>query len=105
MTVFGPAPETTPNFVIHPCECLRCHDMPMIIHPAEDDLVECPYQLFLTRSLILPHDRSDFLQEHLRILFARLDEQLAAELAEVLSKEVEPFMDLRDAEAEALARP
>jgi hypothetical protein len=79
------------------CERLRCHDMPMIVHPAPDDRVELTYQAFLADGFVRIDDAPDFLQEHVRVLFRWLDEQFAVELAEMLSEEVEPLINMRDA--------
>ena len=69
----------------------------VIVRPAPDDGVELTNQPFLCGRPVRSDDRSDFLQEGVRVLLRRLDEQLAIILAEILSEEVEPFFDRRDA--------
>ena len=78
-------------------ERLRRHDMPMIVHPTSDDRVELAYQAFLANGLVRIYDASDFLQERVRVLLRWLDEQCAVELAEMLSEEVEPLVNMCDA--------
>ena len=69
----------------------------MIICPAPDDRVEQLDQKLLFDRFIPANRRPDFLQEVVRVLLGRFDEQLAVILAEVLSEEVEPLLDVRDA--------
>src|SRR6266705_1952642 len=97
MSASGPAREPAPNLEVHPLERLRRHDMPMIVHPAPDDRVELAYQAFLAGGFVRIYDPPNFLQERVRVLFRWLDEQCAAELAEMLSEEVEPLVNMRDA--------
>src|SRR6266487_1202146 len=69
----------------------------MIIRPTPNGRVELTNQHLLCRGRVRLDDRPDFLQEDMRVLLRRLDEQLAVVFAEVLSEEVEPFFDRRDA--------
>ena len=69
----------------------------MVVHPAPDDRVEQTNQVFLAGGFVRINDTSDFLQERVRVLLRRLNEQCATEFAEVLSEEVEPLLDVRDA--------
>ena len=55
--------------------------MPMVIHPAPDDRVEQTDQRFLTGGFVRIDDAPDFLQERVRVLLRRFDEQCAAEFA------------------------
>ena len=97
MSASGPLPEPVPNLKVHQRECIRCHDMPMVVRPPPNDRVEQTNQVHLTRGFIRPDDAPDFLQERVRVLLRRPDEQFAAELAEMLSEEVEPLINMRDA--------
>ncbi len=56
-----------------------------------------PYQVLLTGGFVRTDDAPDFLQERVRVLLRRRDEQFAVELAEILSEEVEPLVNMRDA--------
>src|SRR6266851_5654489 len=69
----------------------------MIVGPSQDDWVELLYQYLLLGGCVRLNDRADFLQEGVRVLLRRLDEQLAAVFAEILSEEIEPFFDMCDA--------
>src|SRR5665213_4466178 len=69
----------------------------MIVRPTQNDGVELTNQTRLCRGRIRLDDRSDFLQEDVRVLLRRFDEQLAVVFAEVLSEEIKPFFDVRDA--------
>ena len=97
MSASGPLPEPAPNLKVHPRECFRRHDMPMVVRPSPNDRVEQANQVLLTRGFIRTDDAPDFLQERVRVLLRRRDEQFAVELAEMLSEEVEPLVDMRDA--------
>ena len=97
MSASGPQPEPAPNLEVHPLERLCRHDVPMVVDPAPDDRVELTYQAFLTGGFVRIYDAPDFLQERVRVLLRRLDEQRAVEFAEMLSEEVEPLVNMRDA--------
>ena len=97
MSASGPLPEPAPNLKVHPRECFRRHDMPMVVRPSPNDRVEQANQVLLTRGFIRTDDAPDFLQERVRVLLRRRDEQFAVELAEMLSEEVEPLINMRDA--------
>ena len=97
VAAFSPTPETVPDNQIHFAERTSGHDVPVIVHPAENNSVEFPQQALLTRRFVLAKDRSDFLQERVRVPLRRPDQQLAAVFTEILSKEVEPLVDMRDA--------
>jgi len=97
MPASGPQPEPAPNLEVHPLERVRRHDVPMIVDPAPDDRVELTYQAFLAGGFVRINNPPDFLQERVRVLFRWLDEQCAVELAEMLSEEVKPLVNMRDA--------
>ena len=97
MSASGPAPESTPNFKVHPRERLLRHDMLMIVRPSPNDRVEQPNQLFLTGGFVRINDSTNFLQECVRILFRRSNEQFPVKFTEILSEEVEPLFYMRDA--------
>jgi len=97
MPASGPQPEPAPNLEVRPLERFRRYDMPMIVDPAPDDRIELTYQAFLAVGFVRIDDAPDFLQERVRVLFRWLDEQRATELAEMLSEEVEPLVNRRDA--------
>ena len=67
--------------MVHSLESLRRHDVPMVIHPTPDDRVEQTNQRFLTGGFVRIDDAPDFLQERVRVLLRRFDEQCAAEFA------------------------
>ena len=97
MSVSSPSPDRVPNLKVHPLERLLRHDMLMIVRPPPDDRVEPTNQIFLAGGFVRVDDSTDFLQERVRVLLRRLDEQFAVELAEILSEEVEPLVNMRDA--------
>src|ERR1700679_468971 len=97
MSAFGPLPEGLPHSIFHFLERLQRHDVAMVIHPAPDDRVELNDQVFLTGSAILTHQLPHLFQKGMRVLLGWPDNQLAVKLAEVLSEEVEPLLDVRDA--------
>ena len=93
----GPTPEAVPQGPFHFLERPLRHDVAMVVGPAPDDGVELTDQVGLAESAILANQSPHLFQERVRVLLGRLDEQLAAILAEVLSEEVEPLFDRRDA--------
>src|ERR1035438_3725769 len=97
MSASSPSPNRVPNLKVHPLERLLRHNMLMKVRPAPDDRVEPTNQVFLTGGFVRFDDSTNFLQECVRVLLRRLDEQFAIELAETLSEEVEPLINMRDA--------
>ena len=97
VSVFGPLPECLPQNPFHPLERLPRHDVTVVVHPATNDRIELAYQVGLAGSAILTNQLPRLVQKNARVLLGRLDNQLAIKLAEVLSEEVEPLLDVRDA--------
>ena len=97
MSAFGPTPEPVPNLGVHPLERRRRHNAPMVVRPTSDDRVELSYQMQLTDGFVRLDEIPDFLQERVRVLFRRPYEQFAVELAEILSEEIKPLVNMRDA--------
>jgi len=93
----GPTPEAVPQGPFHFLERPLRHDVAMVVGPTPDDGVEMTDQGGLAESAILANELPHLFQERVRVLLGRLDEQLAAILAEVLSEEVEPLFDMCDA--------
>ena len=93
----GPTPEAVPQGPFHFLERPLRHNVAMVVGPTPDDGVELTYQVGLAESAILANQLPHLFQERVRVFLGRLDEQLAAILAEVLSEEVKPLLDVRDA--------
>ena len=89
MSASGPLPECAPDFMVHPVERFLGRTMLMVVGPATNDGVQLANQPGLADGFVRVDDSADFLQEHVRVLLRRFDEQLAVILAEVLSEEVE----------------
>ncbi len=97
MSAFGPLPEGLPHSIFHFLERLHRHNVAVVVHPTPNDRVELSDQVYLTGSAILTHQLPHLFQKSMRVLLGRPDNQLAVKLAEVLSEEVEPLLDVRDA--------
>ena len=97
MSAFGPSPEGMPQSFFHILEGLQRHDVAMVVYPATNDRVELTYQVNLTCAPVLTHQLPHLFQKVMRILFGRPDNQLAVKLAQVLSEEVVPLFNMRDA--------
>src|SRR3989442_1153072 len=69
----------------------------MVVHPAPDDRVKQTNQILLTSGFVRIDDAPDFLQERVRVLLRRFNEQYPAEFAQMLSEEVEPLVNMCDA--------
>src|SRR5664279_1402743 len=93
----GPTPEAVPQNPFHFLERALRHDVAMVVGPAPDDGVEFTYQVGLADPATLVNQLPHLFQERVRVLLGRLDKQLAAILAEVLSQEVESLFDMCDA--------
>ena len=69
-----------------------------VIHgPAPDHRVELPYQCRLFGGRIAFDDLPDLIHQRFDALLCWFGQQLVAVLAYVLTEEVEPFRDMRDA--------
>ena len=97
MSAFGPSPEGMPQSFFHILEGLQRHNVAVVIHPATNDRIELTNQVNLTYAPVLTHQLPHFFQKVMRVLLGRADNQLAVKLAQVLSEEVEPLPDVRDA--------
>ena len=91
-----PSPQTTPDQMINFAEHAFRRNMPMITNPTPNDRVELPNQVILAGAVMVPHHLSNLRQERLCVLLRRCDQQLAAAFAKILSKEVEPLIDMCD---------
>jgi len=68
----------------------------MVIGPATNDWIQLPDQVLLAGRFVRIDNVPDFLQEVVRVLPRRLNQQFAAVFPEILSKEVESLVDMRD---------
>ena len=83
--------------MVHPVERLRGRAVPVVVGPATNDRVQQTDQHGLADGLVRVNQFPDFLQKHVRVFLRRFHQRLAVVFAEVLSEEVEPFVDMRDA--------
>ena len=83
--------------MVHPVERFFGRAVLMVVGPATNDRVQQANQQSLANGFVRADDSPDFLQEHVRVLLRRLHQWFAAVFAEVLSKEVEAFVDMCDA--------
>ena len=95
--VFAPAQETVPQSPFHLLVGPFRRAMAVIKGPAPENGVELSDQVGLADSATAADDLTHLLQEGVRVVLGRLDEQSAAEFTEVLSEEVESGFDVRDA--------
>ncbi len=72
---------------------LRRRDVTVIVGPTPDDWIELTNQIGLIDTPVLADQFPNLVQKGVRILFGGSDKQLAAELAQVLTKKVEAFLD------------
>ena len=95
--VSGPPPEAVPQSPVHFLERPLRRDVAVIVGPAPNHGIELTNQVGLAVSAIPANHLPHLLQEGVRVFPGGLDEQLAAEFAEVLSEEVESGFDVCDA--------
>ena len=93
----GPTPEAVPQGPFHFLERPLRHNVAMVISPTPNDGIELTYQVGLADAAPLTDQLPHLFQERMRVFLGGLDEQLSAILAQVLSEEVEPLLDVRDA--------
>src|SRR3569833_3006675 len=91
-----PAPQFSPNVVVHRRVRHLCDDVPMVIGPSPDLEVELINQDFLLRRAVHPDGFSDAVQKRLHVFGRRHDEKLAAIFAYILPEKVEDLRDMRD---------
>src|SRR5262249_32811693 len=97
MSASGPLPECAPDFMVHPVERILGRAVSVVVGPATNNRVQQTNQHRLVNGLVRFDEPSDFLQERVRVLLRWFDQWLAVVLAEILSEEVEPLADMRDA--------
>ena len=83
--------------MVNPAERILGRDMPMIVGPATNDRIQQCHQHLLAHRLVRVDDSPDFLQESVRVLLRWLGQSFATVLADVLSEEIEPFVDMGEA--------
>jgi len=69
----------------------------VIVGPTSDDRVELTYQVALADTATTANQLPHLFQECVRVFLGGLDKQFVAVLAEILSEEVKPLLDRRDA--------
>lgn len=94
MSTPRPAPQRSPNVVIHRHVRLLCDDVPMVIRPASNHRIEQINQGFLLRRAVHPDGFPDAVQKRLYVFARRLNEKLAVVFAYILSEEVEALRDM-----------
>src|SRR6266404_2039779 len=97
MSASGPSPECPPYFMVHPVERLFGRAVLMVVGPATDDGVQQANQHGLADGFVRINNSTDFLHERVRVLLRRFHQWLAIVFTEVLSEEVEPFVNMGDA--------
>lgn len=90
-----PAPQCSPNVVVHRRVRPLCDDVPMVIGPAPDLGVEQINQGFLLRRAVQPDGLPDAVQKRFHVFGRRLDEKRAVVFAYILSEEIEALRDMR----------
>ena len=73
-----------------------CNNRLVIVRPSPDNWVEQPYQINLFCSFVVLYGLPDFIKIGPHIFLGRLDEQFAAVFANVQTKKIETFIDMRD---------
>jgi hypothetical protein len=97
MSASGPPPECAPDFVVRPVERLFGRAVLVVVGPATNDGVQQANQQGLADRFVRVDDSPDFLQERVRVLLRWFHEWFAIVATEVLSEEVEAFVDVREA--------
>src|SRR5208283_4326032 len=97
MSASGPTPECPPDFMVHPVERLLGRAVLVVVGPATNDRIQQANQHGLTDGFVRTDNSTDFLHQRVRVFLRRFYQWLAVVFAEVLSEEVEPLVNMREA--------
>ena len=89
MPALRPSPEQVPEDIPNFPKRRTRFDVTVIVSPTSDNRIELPNQVFLFRGTIRANLTTYLFQEGVQVLLGGCNQELAAILAQVLSKEVE----------------
>src|SRR5258708_18681622 len=92
----GPMPERFKDCVIYIVKGVRADDMSVIVRPSPYDRVQFEYQVSCCRLFVLIDDLSYFGQQCRYLLLRGFNQELSFVLADILSQQVEAFINVRD---------
>src|SRR5665213_3255805 len=97
MSALRPSPEQVPEVILDLPKRRTRFDVAVIVSPTTDNRIELPDQMLLFRGTIRANLTTHLFQEGVQVLLGGFNQELAAILTQVLSKEIEALFDMRDA--------